>query len=192
MRSETKAGTKVRALSFPKWLRDTARTLLLTQNNYLETCTMSQPIQMPNVGGLSLAGSAGSASALALSPSSPLEAFSPPKHHYPIPSSPSSARRTQNGGFSPAQNTQNGFEPGRSPKDRARSLSLSSQPQPKQLTPFVPRIPEENTEDEDAAKEPCKILLLENVRRTCMLLLASSTLRFSAAWEKRGASMHVK
>ena len=135
--------------------------------------SMSQPL---NIGSLNITGAAGQQQqqpSLAYS-TSPVDQFSPPKHHYPLsngngtaaaaPGSFSARMMTspkQSNGF-PASSPSSAGLPAatsmpKSPRDRARSLSTTVQA-PKVLTPFVPKSIEEQEE-----KIHPKVLLLENV-----------------------------
>jgi len=153
---------------------------------------MSQPISLPNVGGININGAA--------TYTSDPDQFSPPKHHYPLAGSPQeaaagfgNARRGSNvvsaspttGLMSTSPRQTSGFSfssmaesaanaiagavaspkspsnlTGKSP--RQRSTSYVAPVVPKVLTPFVPKIHEE-----DEKLQP-KVLLLENVNESAI------------------------
>lgn len=156
---------------------------------------MSQPISLPNMGGLAINGSgsnAGSmpqattAAATAGLSTSATDQFSPPRHHYPIVGSPVEAGSVLTNGFAAAHagrssnsnnNNTTAFSPsdsslGKSPRERARSMSTNTQ-QPKILTPFVPKavLPEEeSTQASEEEKITPKVLLLENVNEAAVAM----------------------
>jgi len=107
---------------------------------------------------------------------SPIDQFSPPKHHYPLnngdaPAAGSFSARMmtspkQTNGFpASSPSSAGGLPSATSPRDRARSLSTTVQA-PKVLTPFVPRSIEEQEE-----KVHPKVLLLENVNESAINML---------------------